>query len=216
MSIQIVGTDSAGVLSVDETMKAASVSTRPSMTPHIGWTSLGVKSGVISLIAAAGPVFAFRNIGENFILIRRIGIGVIQTNAFGTPQKLDFSLNVARHWFGSDSGGTATSVVSNFGKHRTGLETPNGLDIRISSGTALGAGTRVVDANALSIVGAWAGGVGELIPRVSDNLFGHSLGDYPLVFRQNEGFLVLNATLMGAGGGAVIDLSMEFAELETY
>lgn len=214
MSIQIVGTDPTGILAVDPAAKAARASVRPHT--NIGWSSLGVKSGVLATIAAAGPVFAFRNIGENFILIRRMGLGLIETNAFAAAQKVDFSLNVARHWYGSDSGGTATSIVSNFGKHRTGLETPNGFDVRISSGAALGAGTRVPDANALSILGVWAGAVGQLIPTAQDNLFGHSPGDYPLVLRQNEGILILNATLMGAGGGLVIDLSMEFVEVEVF
>lgn len=215
MAIQTQGT-TGNVMEVDTAFKAARISIRP--VEVLGWNSLGASTGGLSAVAAAASIFSFRNISANPIIMRRVGLTNITSPGFTAAQFLDFGLLVARNWTASDTGGTAIALTGNNAKHRTSLVTPTSIDCRIATTTGLTAGTRTLDANPMSQVGtlAAAATAGVNLPGGLSNLLSHDAGDYPLVLAQNEGFIIQNITLMGAGGGGKIYVNMEFAEAVSY
>ena len=212
MAIQTQGS-TGNVLEVDTSFKAA----RATLRPHeaLAWNSIGAQTGGITGIAAAASIFSFRNISANPILVRRVGLGVINNVGFTTAQVVDFGLMVARNWTASDSGGTAIALTGNNGKHRTALGTPTSVDCRIATTAALTAGTRTLDANTLSQIGSWSANALASLAAM-DNLLKHDASDYPLVLAQNEGFIIQNQTAFGAAGVCRAYVNMEFAEVTSY
>ncbi len=224
MPVQIQDGASATLAAVDSSHKALRISVRP--VEAIGWWSLGAQSSALNTgIAANASIFTLRNIGANPLMIRRIGVGLIAGGAAGSgftaAQKVDIGLRIARAFSASDTGGTAISITSNNLKHRTSLANPTNLDCRISSGAALGAGTRTLDANALSQVAGYAAATtpGVFITPTPNNLLQHDAGDYPLILAQNEGFIVTPQTAFGAYTGTpaiTLFVNLEFAEVASY
>lgn len=199
---------------VDATFRAGRVSMRP---PEVlTWLSVSAQSGAMTGVAAASAVFSLRNTGTNLLMIRRIGIGAVLTTAFTTAQKLDYSIALARSFTVADSGGTAIALTGSNAKHRTSLATLTTNDCRIATTTALTAGTKTLDANRMGMVAFWGGAIGATLNPVTDNLFSHNTGDYPLVLANNEGVNIMNETLMGATGVVALYVNIEFAEATAF
>lgn len=199
-------------LLVEPGMGAARVSEMPMSV--LGWQSVGAQTGLLPAgLAAGAPIFCLRNLSANNLLIRRAGIGFITTTAFTAAQLLSFSLIIARSFTASDSGGLAIPFTGNNGKHRTSLGTAVSVDCRVATTAALGAGTRVLDANTIAQQACWSGGPGQSLPPALNNLFSHDPGDYPIVLAQNEGLLIQSLTLFGAGGAGQAFINFEFAEV---
>lgn len=204
----------AGDAKVDSYFQALRVSLRP--TQVLSWNSVGAQTGLLTLVAAAGAIFSFRNSGANLLLVRRLEIAFIATTAFTAAQRVDYGLIVARAFTASDTTGTPIAVTGNNGKHRTSLATPTSVDCRIATTAALVAGTKTLDANHQSQIGGWVGAVGAGVPMTAGNLISHDAGDYPLVLAPNEGFNIQNITVMGVGGVGIAYVNMEFAEVATF
>ena len=204
----------AGDAKIDSVFQALRVTLRP--TQVLGWYSLGAQTGSLTLVAAAGAIFSFRNSGTNLMLVRRIDIGFIATSTFTIAQRVDYGLVIARSFTASDTGGTAIAVTGNNGKHRTSFSTPISMDCRIATTAALTAGTKTLDGNNQAQIAGWVGAAGAGVPVGSGNLLSHDAGDYPLVLSQNEGFNIQNITAMGAGGVGIAYVNVEFAELTTF
>ncbi len=201
-------------LLIDAVFGAARVTVRP--TDVLGWNSIGVATGAVTALAAGAPVFSFRNLATNPIIVRRIGVGFVTTTAFTAAQIISLGLVAARSFTASDSGGTAIALTGSNAKHRTALATPTSLDCRIATTAALTAGTRTLDVNNLALVIGWAAAAGTTIAPGLNNLLSHDTGDYPLILAQNEGFVVASQTAMGAGGVGVAAIAMEFAEASAF
>jgi hypothetical protein len=213
MAIQIQST-TGDVLGVDTAFKAARVSLRP---PEVlSWNSIGAQTGAMTALAAAAPIFAFRNIAANPVMVRRVGIGWFSTVAFTAAQMTEFGLMVARNWTTSDTGGTAIALTGNNAKHRTSLVTPSSLDCRISTTAALTAGARTLDTNTLAQQAGWSIGSPMVVPASLNNLLAQDAGDYPLVLAQNEGFIIQNLLAMGAAGVVKAYVNVEFGEAASY
>lgn len=208
----IQGSVSAVTADVDTTLKALRTSGRP--PEALGWIGIAATSGAATVIAAAGPVFAFRNLSSNLILVRKMQVGFATTTAFTTAQSLRYDLIIARSFTVSDSGGTAIAVTGSQNKLRTSLSTPTSLDVRIATTAALTAGTRTLDTVALGMVVGVSTTVGTVVPMAS--LFEQPANGYPIVLAQNEGLIVANGLVMGAAGVGNILVSMEFAEVTAY
>lgn len=208
--------DGLSVMGVDPKFDAARVSLRPAEVT--GWVSIGAKSGLVTGLAAGGAVFSLRNLSANLLMVRRVGIGFTCTTGFTAAQALDWGLIVARNFTTSDTGGTAISLVANNAKHRTSLDTFTSVDCRISTTAVLGAGTKTLDTNTLSVVNAYALATtaGNILPATQDNLLQHAAGDHPLILAQNEGINIQNLTLMGAGGVGFVYVNLEVAEATAY
>lgn len=211
MAIQVQG-NGGTVQEVDSTFRAARISIRP--VELIGYYSIGGASGALTGVAAAGPVFSFRNTGSNLILLRRLTVGFITTTAFTTAQGLAYNLFRANSFTASDSGGTALYTAGQ-NKHRNSFTNiTSAPDIRISSTGALTAGTRTLETTSTATLGGTSNGVGTSM--VTDHLLEQDSGDYPLVLAQNEGVVVTNAIAMGAAGVIRLHVNIEFAEVLSY
>lgn len=212
----IEGATTGALAEVDPLFDAMRVSLRP-MEAN-GWLSIAAMSGAVTAIAANAAVFSFRNISANPVAVRRVGLGFICTTGFTAAQQLNWGLKVARAFTASDTVGTAIALVANNGKLRTSHNTFTSVDCRISAAAALGAGTKVLDTNDLGIAGAYAPAAtaGVLLAPQSSNLLSHDAGDHPLILAQNEGFNIMNLTLMGAVGVGTLYVNLELAEVVTY
>jgi hypothetical protein len=214
MAIQVAGQDGASVWAVDSQSLAGRVSMRP--VPVLGWYSVAWNTGILSAVAASGLLFSLRNTAPaNVVIIRRVGIGWLQTTAFTTAQRMEFQLLVARSFTTADSGQPVT-LTANQGKHRTTFPSST-VDMRCATTTVLGSsGNKILDNVAVGIQWVWANALGVGIPNSPNNLFSHDAGDHPLILGPNEGINILNGVLMGAGGAGMMYVSIEYAEATSY
>lgn len=181
----------------------------------LNFSTVSLVSGLVTGVAANAPVGTIRNGGNNLLLIRRVGLGIVQTVAFTTAQLVDFGLTVARAFTVADSGGTPAVLTGNNNKHRTAMAALSStIDARIATTGALTAGTRTLDSQPIASIGAWGGGAGTIQPKAADNLLNHSEGDYPIVLANNEGLVLAPLTAMGGGGVVRLYWEIEFAEVD--
>jgi hypothetical protein len=211
MPIQVLG-GAGSTLEVDPSKLAARVSLRPAEC--IGYYSVAGSSGALTGVAAAGPVFSFRNTGANLILLRNIRLGFIVTTAFTTAQGLAYQLLRANSFTASDSGGTALFVAGG-NKHRNSMTNiTSAPDIRIASTAALTAGTRTLETVGMGIGGGAAQAVGAALNPI--DILENDAGDHPFVLAQNEGFVLTNLIAMGAAGVIQLHVAVEFMEATAY
>lgn len=197
---------------VDATFRARRISIRP--PEIINWNSISGVSGLLTAVAAAGPVFSFRNSGTNLIMVRRVAVGFVTTTAFAAAQGLYYNLIKANAFTVSDSAGTAI-YTAGANKHRNSFTNiASAPDVRIASTAALTAGTRTLETAPLSTVCGTSNAVGASMQ--TSLIFSHDPGDYPLILAQNEGFVVTNGIAMGAVGVINLLVNMEFAEVTAF
>lgn len=216
MAIIQSGASSTVLQTVDATMLAARVTERP--PELLGAYSLGITSGALTTVAAGGTVFSFRwapPTTTQLCMVRRVEIGFSTITAFGTAQSLQYSMQVARQWTASDTGGTAALFTqTNTAKLRTTMPTSafaGGGQIMIATTAANTAGTRTLDTQAM----AFTQGASTAIATVMSQqpIFLHQPGDYPLILANNEGFIINNVTVMGATGVINLTVTVDWMEL---
>ena len=211
MAVQTQGF-SGVVDEVDTTFRARRITIRPPEV--INWNSIGGISGLLTGVAAAGPVFSVRNTGSNLLMFRRVSVGYVTTTAFTTAQGLIYNMIKANSFSASDTGGTAL-YTAGANKHRNSMTNiTSAPDIRIASTAALTAGTRTLETVALASAAGTTSGVGTSMPITP--LFSHDPGDYPLILAQNEGFIITNGIAMGAAGVINLIVNIEFAEAASF
>jgi hypothetical protein len=216
MAVIQSGTSGTTLMTVDPTFASGRTSIRP---PEIlGSYQMGLVSGALTGAAAGSTVFSFRwapATSTNLCLIRRIEIGFATVTAFTTAQALSYSMQVARQWTASDTGGTAAAFTqTNTAKLRTVMPTSGfatGGQIMIANTGANTAGTRTLDTQAMGFTTGSSTAVGtSLSPQA---VFQQQTGDYPLIFAANEGFIVNNVITMGAAGVINLYVNVEWFEL---
>jgi hypothetical protein len=216
MAIIQSGAASTTLLTVDPTMLAARISERP---PEIlGAYGMGLTSGALTGVAAGGTVFSFRwapATTTQLCMVRRIEIGFSTTTAFTTAQSLQYSLQIARQWTASDTGGTAAAFTqTNTGKFRTVMPTSafaGGGQIMIATTGANTAGTRTLDTQAIAFTQGSSTAVATTM--LNNPIHQHQPGDYPIIFAANEGFIINNVQAMGAAGVINLTVNVEWMEL---
>lgn len=203
----------SGVVSeVDTTFRAQRSTLRSGEA--INWNRVGGTSGLLTGVAAAGPVFSFRNTGSNPILVDLAQLGFVTTTAFTTAQGLQYQLIKANSFTASDTGGTAL-YTAGANKMRNSLTNiTSAPDIRIASTAALTAGTRTLETVPLSSVNGSSTAVATGLP--IQDLLRSQPGEYPLVLAQNEGFVIVNGQAMGAAGVINLQVNIRFAEVTAY
>jgi hypothetical protein len=148
-------------------------------------------------------------------VVKRVGISIRVTTAYGTAQSTDYGLYVARSWTVSDSGQTAATLTTNNGKLDTKYPTTAiaAGDMRISTTAVVTAGTRTLDAQPLGVTCfptqalAYAGNV--------DWDYGLATDRQQVILRQNEGIVINNMILMGATGVVKLYITLLWAEVPT-
>ena len=216
MAIIQSGAAASTLLTIDPTFVAARVSDHP---PEIlGAYSMGLVSGSLTTAAAGSTAFSFRwapTTSTQLCMVRNVQVGFVTTTAFTTAQSLTYSMQVARNWTASDTGGTAAAFSqTNTSKQRTVMPTSafaGGGQIMIANTGANSAGTRTLDTQAMSFAAGSSTAVGTSMP--AQLLFSHSPGDYPLIFANNEGFIINNVQTMGAAGVINLFVNVEWMEL---
>jgi len=148
-------------------------------------------------------------------MVRRIEIGFSTVTAFTTAQSLQYSLQVARQWTASDTGGVAAAFTqTNTAKLRTTMPTSafaGGGQIMVANTAANTAGTRTLDTQAIAFSAATSNAVSTTM--IQTAVFQQQTGDYPLIFAANEGFIINNVQAMGAAGVINFTVNVEWMEL---
>lgn len=180
-------TDGTTTAAVDATLKALKVTPRPFET--IGVYSL---NGNVAYTAttANGEILSFRwGDATRLCVLLRVRVQVVCT-AFTTAGLVERQLIIQRANTVADTAGTAFVLTGNNNKRRTSFGTSLVSDVRI--GGFLTAGTRTLDANPIASAIGWMAAIGNVIGTagVPATLYDISSTDYPIVFAQNEGFLV--------------------------
>mgnify|MGYP003424193728 CR=1 FL=1 len=194
---------------------------------NLGAYRMGAFSGIIgAAIAANSEVFQFRfnpSVSTNLCLIRRVRIGACVSTTFfaaGVPVQLDMIKSTA--WTAAGTGGTALTPGAGAKKRTTLFQTSQlaAGDARIATTAALGAGTKTLASNPLSVLAApgpiTASLNGQIVPPGTEMLSGEvSDGDYPLILEAQEGFSI-RAVAVPATGTWTIGVDVEWVEVGSY
>lgn len=218
MAIQIQG-NGGTVADVDGTnFRALRVAQRPVDYGALGFYSINLVTGVMGAgLAGNSEIFQARwTDASRFCAIYDLGCagagGILAFAAGATKMEA----MVARGWTVDGSGGTAATITGNNNKLRTSMGTTLFGAIRGAATSALGAGTKTLDAQGIGAVhGSTTVNAGAVLLPPSD-LFGAGgrTDNHPLILVQNEGVIVrATVPITGTWTGGV---SMRWAELTAY
>lgn len=209
--MSLINGQSGNILEVGAVNKAARTVAYP--LDNLNWSTFSLKTGLITVLAAGAPIMSLRNSGSNLLLIKRIGLNAVVNTGFTAAQLIDFQFQIARGFTVSDSAGTVITTAGT-NKHKTAQSNLSSVDLRVATTVALTAGTRNLDVNPITAIGAWAlaATASLLIPK-QDLLNFDAPSDYPLVLAQNEGLVLSPITAMGAGGVMTVYPEIEIAEI---
>ena len=203
MAIQIQGNGGV-VADVDgTTFRALRVTNRPVNYGSLGIYRLGMTTGTMAAaLAANAEIFQWRwadasNLGLCYKVTMSAGAQLASTAAVA----VGFNLAIARAWTAAGSGGTRAVLTGNISKLRTSMGTSLVNDAGIATTAGLTAGTKTID-HATSNLGSITTGIGTGAITVAigmpifpdTDLFNAADGTgMPMVFAQNEGFIVRNS-----------------------
>jgi hypothetical protein len=224
MGIQIQG--NGGVIAdVDgTTFRAQRIAARPVDHGALGAYAWGGFTGILpAALGANSEIFQFRwSDATRFAVIRKVRISAVVSTTFfaaGVPMQVDLIKSTG--WTVAGTGGTAPAIAATL-KRRTsmGSSLMAAGDMRIATTAALGAGTKTLEANALSSLAA-AGPItaslnGEIIAP-GTILWQAEVGDgeHPLVLSQNEGFSVRSVAVPATGTWTAA-INVDWAEVTAY
>lgn len=215
MAIQILGQDGSSIVAVDPNFDAMRVTLRPAECS--GWYSFTIRSGLVTGVAANGPVWYLRyapGTGK-ILMVKNINIGFATTTAFTAAQAVGFDLFFARSFTASDTGQTQATLTGDNGKHRTSMSTSGITGMGISNTAALTAGSRVLDIQPIGFAVGASTGVGTVM--VPTPMLAGTSGEHPLILANNEGLVIQNSNIaMGAGGVIRLWVTVECAEMSAY
>lgn len=163
---------------------------------------LGAVSGLVTGVAAAGDLFALRNVNSKAVAISAIRIRWVTTTAFAAAQAMAFRLNKVYGFTAiHDTGGTAIQAhykrQSQISGSTAGDRVPlSDLSAYIAAtGAITGATYTAEDADEPDL---FAVGAGSTLPGVYEDWA--PADGLPLVLEQNQGIVVNNHIAMGAAG----------------
>jgi len=220
MAIQIQGFTGGVIADVDgTTFRALRVTNRPLEYGALGHYRLSTGVILVATQAANGTLFSFRwGNASNFCIPLFIRLEHLQSAAATATIADSFQIFIARSFTASDSAGTAITLTGNNMKKRTNMGTTLVTDIRRSAVAAgLTVGTRTLDADPILDMA-----VVQTITTINPTTYRKEVdftnsGDMPLVFAQNEGFIVRGPTVVyGAAGASTLFVDMAWAEVASY
>lgn len=186
----------------------------------MGHYRLATTVALVVTQAANGTLFSFRwGHATALCVILKLRLGLLQTAAATATIMPSYQVLVARSFSISDSVGTAITLTGNNMKMRTNMGTSLVTDIRKSAVAAgLTAGTRTLDAEPLLELPTNSTITTPNSTQYEKELekdMGH--GVHPLVFAQNEGFIVRGPTVVfGAAGTANLVVDVTWAEMAAF
>jgi len=219
MAIQIQG--NGGVVGeVDgTTFRAFRVTQRPADYGAFGAYRLCTTVALVVSQAANGTLFSFRwGDASRLCVLNWVRLQCLQTAAATATIYPRFQVYLARSFSASDSAGTALTLTGNSFKKRTSMGTTLVTDIRKSAVAAgLTAGTRTLDGDPILELPTQ-----QTITTPNTTLFQAQIdmtdgSDMPIVFAQNEGFIVRGpTTLFGVAGTADLVVDVSWSEVASY
>jgi hypothetical protein len=192
---------------------------RPLAYGSLGHYKLAQVIGLLATQAANGTLFSFRwGNASNLCVITSLRISLVQTAAATATIMPTYQVFWARSFSASDTSGTAVTLTGNNMKQRTSMGTTLVTDIRFSAAAAgLTAGTRTLDsAPVLTLL------TNSTITTPNSTIYANDLdldnrGVHPMVFAQNEGFIVRGPTVVfGAAGTANLVVEVGWAEVAGF
>lgn len=172
-------------------------------------------SGLTTVLAANGEVFQFRwTDASNLCALRSLRVRAAVITGFTAAQELAFTASQVTSWSADGSGGTTiTPGATNLLKRNSYPQSKVG-SCRIATTGVLTAGTKTIFGNPF-LVGqgktlAAAATVQDAAIEAEVNW--HATQSGPIVFGQNEGFVVRNNILLGAAGTVRWAIQAEWAE----
>lgn len=187
---------------------------------------LSMTSGTIAAaVAANSELFQFRYVtgASRVCLVHGISV-TAALNAAATAAALQaLRATIARSWTVAGSGGTRATMTGNNQKLDTNHTTSEVNDIGMATTGALTAGTKTLDAQDIGSVGyaALTGAItvtpnGVLVPKT--NLLGDFVGTlaYPLILRNQEGFVVRMGSAGPAGMTWQLTVDVAWSEVQSW
>lgn len=204
------------LLKVDATARAARVAIRPVEGEHY---RLAASTGLITTVAAgtasAGHVFAFRwGSAAKVALVHRIYVKWRTVAGFTAAQEVGLDVMRATGYSASHSGGTAIVLNAPNLKKRQSYGASLLTDARISGTGALTAGTHTLDGQHMGADCFAELAAAATVPKGAFDVDIPFAG-CPLQLATNEGFVVRNTVLMGAGGTARVTVEVDWSEVIT-
>jgi hypothetical protein len=173
-------------------------------------------------VAANSAIFSLRwALGNSVLTLKHLRMGWMLTTALTAAQLVDFDVIRANAWTVSDSGGTAITPLGTSNRKRTQWMSNSQLaDARITSGAALTAGTRTLDANGFGILPQGPQPAANTIFSTGvpmlDLYKEDEQAEHPQTFGNNEGFIIRNRTATPAAGAIQVYIEAKFVEAPNY
>lgn len=147
--------------------------------------------------------------------LRLVTARFIATTAYTTAQETGCHLILAPSYTVAHTGGAAVTLTGN--KLMQHFPASKLSSCRVATSAALTAGTHTLDANPISTFSAWSAAIGDTVPLVTSGLPAAVLYDArgdesPIIFTQDQGFIIGNNILMGAVGVGRWDFEIEYDE----
>lgn len=190
----------------------------------LGSYRLNVSSGAVTTIAersaTAGHLLSWRwgDTTGVHAYVYKILAKFTLTTAYGTAQETGCDLITAPAYTVAHTGATAVTLTGN--KFLQHLPASKLSSCRVADTGALTAGTHTLDANPISTLSDWSAAIGATVPLATSGaasgpgaLYDAALNDgAPLVFAQDQGFVIRNLILMGATGVGRWDFTIVWDE----
>jgi hypothetical protein len=186
-------------------------------------------SGLLTTVAAgtatAGHLWAVRwspavngNVNQALLVLQRLRARLFTVAGFTAAQEFGMDLVVARAYTASHSGGTAATLTTNNCKKRTSMPTTVLASMQTGTTGALTAGTHTLDAQPIASTAYNELAAAATVPKGLSEIYisTEDLDREPIVLALNEGLVIRNTVLMGAGGTARLVVEMDWLEVARY
>lgn len=223
MSVQVRG-NSDTIVEVSTNTRALLVESRGIDVLTGGAFRTALSTTDLTVVAArtatAGAVCSFRNPHTTTLcLVQRVRARWHTNAGFTAAQLVGLGIFQVRPWTVAYTGGTAVTTTAPFGKKRTAHGT-SVVEARISTtGTLTGSATNTIDTLPIAMGYFAELAAGAAVPKgyfeVEWSAVNHAQ-DQPIVLAQNEGIIVTNEVLMGAGGTARVVVEIDWVERDSF
>lgn len=217
MSFQLQGS-SGTIAEVETATRALRITPRPTDVGSLGSYAITVSTGTMAAgIASASPIFSIRwtDATGKVMLLRVVRVAVYSLGTGFATGTGFLEMVAARSFSASDTGGAAVTLTTNNAKRKTAFGTSLIGSALISTTAALTAGTRTLDTNPLSAVHFGVPATTNLVLLPTSPIWVPDFsGEWPMVFAQNEGFIIrITVPATGTWGA---DIQMEWSELTGF
>jgi hypothetical protein len=223
MSVQIRG-NGGTIGEVEANTRALIVREAPIDVLTGGAFRVALSTTDLTVIAArtatAGAICSFRNPhATTLVLLQRVRARWQTSAGFTAAQNVGLGCFVVRPWTVAYTGGTAVTTTAPFAKKRTSHGT-SVVEARISTtATLTGSASNTIDTLPIAMGYTRELATGATIPvssfEIEWNAANHGQKQ-PIILAQNEGIIVTNEILMGAGGTARVVVEIDWVERDSF